>query len=113
MCVEWTGLTRAPPLSSTIRSASVRSLVCRIGVGEAHEVVLVQVHDDQLVCGRQVHRHLGELFVKVARVPTGFLRGDVRKTGRQDAEGKANVDQNVRKRWDERKGKEEGKWTIH
>lgn len=44
-----------------------------VGVGEALELVLVQVHDEQLVCGSQLHRHLGELLVKVAHVTAGFL----------------------------------------
>ena len=45
------------------------SHIFRVGVGEAEEVVLVQVHDDELVRRRQVRRHLGELLVKVAGVP--------------------------------------------
>lgn len=45
-----------------------RSHVCRVGVGEAEEVFLVQIHDDELVCRRQVQRHLGELLVKVTSV---------------------------------------------
>lgn len=47
-----------------------RSNIFRVGVGEAEEIVLVQVHDDKLVCWSQVHWHLGELLVKVASVPT-------------------------------------------
>lgn len=47
-----------------------RSLVLGVSVGEAEEVVLVQVHDDQLVCGSQVHWHLGEFLVKVTSVST-------------------------------------------
>lgn len=46
-----------------------RSHVFRVGEGEAEELVLVQVHYDQFVCGSQVDGHLGELLVKVARVP--------------------------------------------
>lgn len=50
-----------------------RVLICgcyifRVGVGEAEEVVLVQVHDDELVRRRQIHGHLGELLVKVAGI---------------------------------------------
>lgn len=45
----------------------------RVGVGESLKLVLVQVHDEELVCGRQLHRHLGELLVKVADVTTRFL----------------------------------------
>lgn len=54
-----------------------RSLIFRVGEGEAEEVILVQVHDDQFVRRRQVHRHLGEFFVKVARVPAAPLQGGV------------------------------------
>jgi len=45
-----------------------------VGEGEAQELVLVQVHDEQLVRGRQLHRHLGELLVKVTHVTARFLR---------------------------------------
>lgn len=51
-----------------------RSSVFGVGVGEAEEVVLVQVHDDQLVGGSQVHWHLGELLVKVTSVTTAPLQ---------------------------------------
>lgn len=47
-----------------------RSHIFGVGVGEAEEVVLIQVHDDELVCWRQVYGHLGELLVEVAGVPT-------------------------------------------
>lgn len=47
-----------------------RSHIFRVSVGEAEEIVLVQVHDDELVSWCQVHRHLGELLVKVTGVPT-------------------------------------------
>lgn len=47
-----------------------RSRVLGVSVGEAEKVVLVQVHDDQLVCGSQVHWHLGEFLVKVTSVST-------------------------------------------
>lgn len=45
----------------------------RVGVGEALKLVLVQVHDEELVCGRQLHGHLGELLVEVADVAARFL----------------------------------------
>lgn len=52
----------------------------RVGVGEALKLVLVQVHDEELVCGRQLHRHLGELLVEVAHVAARFLsRGEERR----------------------------------
>lgn len=58
---------------------SERMLICRscvlgVSVGEAEEVVLVQVHDDQLVRWSQVHWHLGEFLVKVTSVSTAPLR---------------------------------------
>lgn len=56
-----------------------RMLICRgcvlgVSVGEAQEVVLVQVHDDQLVRWSQVHWHLGEFLVKVTSVSTAPLQ---------------------------------------
>lgn len=44
-----------------------------VGVGEALKLVLVQIHDEELVCGRQLHHHLGELLVKVSDVTARFL----------------------------------------
>lgn len=41
----------------------------RVGVGESLEFILVQVHDEELVCGRQLDGHLGEFLVEV----TGIL----------------------------------------
>lgn len=52
----------------------IRSHIFRVGVGEAEELILIQVHDDKLVRWRQVHRHLGELLVKVAGVSTVSLQ---------------------------------------
>lgn len=40
----------------------------RVCVGEALKLVLVQVHDEELVCGRQLHYHLGKLLVEVGDV---------------------------------------------
>lgn len=45
----------------------------RVGVREALELVLVQVHDEEFVCRRQLHRHLGELLVKVSNVAARLL----------------------------------------
>lgn len=56
------------------RTLICRSRVLRVSVGEAEEVVLVQVHDDQLVCWSQVHWHLGEFLVKVTSVSTAPLQ---------------------------------------
>lgn len=44
-----------------------------VGVGEALKLILVQVHDEELVCGRQLHRHLCELLVEVAHITARFL----------------------------------------
>lgn len=44
-----------------------------VGVGEALKLVLVQIHNEELVCGRQLHHHLGELLVEVADVAARFL----------------------------------------
>lgn len=60
------------------QSLLVGSHVFRVGVGEAEELVLVQVHYDKFVCWGQVDRHLGELFVKVASVPAVPLQGERR-----------------------------------
>lgn len=60
------------------QSLLVGSHVFRVGVGEAEELVLVQVHYDKFVCRGQVDRHLGELFVKVASVPAVPLQGERR-----------------------------------
>lgn len=45
----------------------------RVGVGEALELVLVQIHDEEFICGSELHCHLGELLVEVAGVPASFL----------------------------------------
>lgn len=39
-----------------------------VGVGEASKLVLVQVHDEEFVRGRELHRLPGELFVEVGSV---------------------------------------------
>lgn len=45
-----------------------------IGVGKTLELVLVQIHDEEFVCWSELHRHLGELLVKVAGVTAIFLQ---------------------------------------
>lgn len=55
--------------AASLRNSSDLNDELGVGVGETLELVLVQVHDEQFVCRRQLHRHLGELFVKVANVP--------------------------------------------
>lgn len=54
----------------------------RVGVGEALKFILVQVHDEELVCRRQLHRHLCELLVEVAHVSARFLPQRDQKKGR-------------------------------
>lgn len=59
--------------SNTARTSSDLYDEFWVGVGESLKLVLVQVHNEELVCGRQLHRHLGELLVEVADVTTRFL----------------------------------------
>lgn len=56
----------------------------RVGVGEALKLVLVQVHNEELVCGRQLHRHLCELLVEVADVTARFLPHRERQDGERE-----------------------------
>lgn len=44
-----------------------------VSVGESSKLVLVQVHDEEFVRGRELHRLPGELFVEVGRVSFVFL----------------------------------------
>lgn len=62
-----------------------RSHIFWVSVGEAEEFVLVQVHDDELVCRRQVHRHLGELLVEVTGVPTVPLQVEFMGLGKRES----------------------------
>lgn len=50
-----------------------------VGVGEALKLILVQVHNEELVCGGQFHHHLSELLIKVANITARFLRQRKRK----------------------------------
>lgn len=61
----------------------------RVVVREALELVLVQVHDEELVCRRQLHGHLCELFVEVADVSARFLMRREEKDGVAFTEVKA------------------------
>lgn len=63
------------------------SHVFRVGVGETKELVLVQVHDDELVCWRQVRWHLGELLVKVTGVTTVSLQTEFMERGSEGVKG--------------------------
>lgn len=58
---------------SSLRNSSDLNDELWVGVGEALELVLVQVHDEEFVCWRQLHRHLGELLVEVANVAARLL----------------------------------------
>ncbi len=51
----------------------------RVGVGEALKLVLVQIHNEELVRGRQLNHHFGELLVEVANVAARFLPQRERK----------------------------------
>lgn len=44
-----------------------------VSVGESSKLVLVQVHDEEFVRGRELHRLPGELFVEVGSVAFVFL----------------------------------------
>lgn len=65
--------SNSPPVWAG-RALICRSIVFGVCVGEAEEVILVQVHDDQLVGRSQVHWHLGKLLVKVTSVTTAPLQ---------------------------------------
>lgn len=43
-----------------------------VSVGESSKLVLVQVHDEEFVRGRELHRLPGELFVEVGSVAFVF-----------------------------------------
>lgn len=59
--------------AESLRNSSDLNDELGVGVGEALELVLVQVHDEEFVCWRQLHHHLGELLVKVANVAARLL----------------------------------------
>lgn len=62
-----------------------------VGVGEALELVLVQVHDEELVGWRQLDGHLCELPVEVGGVASIFLVGHER----EQVEGERGRDKKV------------------
>lgn len=39
-----------------------------VSIGEAREFILIQVHDEEFVSGRELHRLSGELFVEVGGI---------------------------------------------
>lgn len=70
-CTRWSKVLFG--LRLTNRNPSDLDNKFRVGVGEALKLILVQVHDEELVCGRQVHRHLCELLVEVCDITARFL----------------------------------------
>lgn len=80
------GLEKSPvrrDASKTNGNPSDLYNVFGVGVGEALELVLVQVHDEELVRGRQLDRHLCELLVEVADVTARFLPQRDEKEGKE------------------------------
>lgn len=67
-CTSW---SKVRPLTS--RKSSDLYDEFWVGVGEALKLVLVKVHDEELVCWRQLHHHLCKLLVEVADVSACFL----------------------------------------
>lgn len=39
-----------------------------VSIGEARKFILIQVHDEEFVSGRELHRLPGELFVEVGGI---------------------------------------------
>lgn len=63
-----------PAVSETFACLSLRGCdIFRVGVGKAQELILVQIHDKQLVGGSELHGHFSELPVKVAGISTVSL----------------------------------------
>lgn len=70
-CHTHTGRQRdtQPAVSGTFARLTLSRIdILRVGVGEAQELVLVQIHDKQLVGGRELDGHFCELPVKVASI---------------------------------------------
>lgn len=64
----------------------------RVSVGESCKLVLVQVHDEEFVGGREFHRLPRELLIKVGSVVLVFLLDEkhrVKKGGRGNGAGGA------------------------
>lgn len=45
-----------------------------VSVGEALELILIQVHNEEFVCWSQLDRHLGKLLIEVCCVAPIFLQ---------------------------------------
>lgn len=77
--------------AESLRNSSNLNDELGVGVGEALELVLVQVHDEEFVCRRQLHCHLGELLVKVANVAARLLpQREQRESNNRDKEKQRN-----------------------
>lgn len=51
----------------------------RVGVGEALEFILVQIHNEEFIGWCQLNHHLGELLVEIPSVTSIFLKEKERK----------------------------------
>ena len=66
--IHWCAwVSSQPSYSDNIAALDVLNEL-RVEEAEAGKVVLVEVHHEQLVCGRQVHRLRRELTIKVRHV---------------------------------------------
>lgn len=65
----------------------------RVGVGEALEFILVQIHDEEFIGWCQLNRHLGELLVEIPSVTSIFLKKKKKK--RKSYECDHQTDHNV------------------
>ena len=59
-----------------------------VRVGEALELGLVEVHDEELISRGQLNHHLRELLIKVPHILAGLLRGEQNKRGREREKGR-------------------------
>lgn len=90
----------------SLRNSSDLNDELGVGVGEALELVLVQVHDEEFVCGRQLHRHLGELLVKVANIAARLLP---QREERESHNREGEKDETIQSADDEQRGSEGGR----
>ncbi len=63
-----------PALTPVWRNQLVLNLndKLRVGVGEAQEFILVQIHNEEFIRWCQLNCHLGELLVEITCVPVDF-----------------------------------------
>lgn len=71
----------------------------RVGVREASELILVQVHDEEFVGGRELHRLPGELFVEVGSVAFVLLSNGKHRVKAGSA-GRASRGLRQRREWE-------------